>query len=124
MPLSIKILAATMIVNVAAAPSLEISPRQLSARQTEVAAEAYTRSATECVVHFVVEDARFQKSNPKTNLTELIVDSMPKCVGPMRAMIDAYDRYFGDGFGERYFTGPYLDALPDTVARLITSVRN
>ena len=33
-------------------------------------------------------------------------------------MIDAYDRFFGDGTGEAFFMGPYLDALPDAVGTL------
>jgi hypothetical protein len=31
-------------------------------------------------------------------------------------MIDAYDRFFGDGAGEAFFMGPYLDALPAAVS--------
>ena len=38
----------------------------------------------------------------------------------MRAMIDAFDLYFGGGTGERFLEGPYLDALPNTVVKLIT----
>jgi hypothetical protein len=33
-------------------------------------------------------------------------------------MIDAYDRFFGDGSGEAFFMGPYLDALPAAVNTL------
>jgi len=44
-----------------------------------------------------------------------IVASMPSCVAPVRAMIDAYDRYYGDGTGEAFFMGPYLDVLPKAV---------
>jgi hypothetical protein len=40
---------------------------------------------------------------------------MPSCVTPVRAMIDAYDRYFGRGTGEAFFMGPYLDVLPKAV---------
>jgi hypothetical protein len=31
-------------------------------------------------------------------------------------MIDAYDRYYGDGAGAAFFMGPYLDVLPKAVA--------
>ena len=48
-------------------------------------------------------------------LGDLIVASMPSCVTPVRAMIDAYDRYFGQGTGEAFFMGPYLDVLPKAV---------
>ena len=40
---------------------------------------------------------------------------MPSCVAPVRAMIDAYDRYYGKGTGEAFFMGPYLDVLPRAV---------
>jgi hypothetical protein len=33
-------------------------------------------------------------------------------------MIDAYDRFFGDGTGEAFFMGPYLDTLPAAVSQL------
>ena len=32
-------------------------------------------------------------------------------------MIDAYDRYFGDG--EAFFMGPYLDVLPVAVSKWV-----
>jgi hypothetical protein len=32
-------------------------------------------------------------------------------------MIDAYDRYFGDGTGQAFFMGPYLDVLPAAVTK-------
>jgi hypothetical protein len=31
-------------------------------------------------------------------------------------MIDAYDQFYGEGTGEAFFMGPYLDALPTAVA--------
>jgi len=31
-------------------------------------------------------------------------------------MIAAYDRYYGDGSGEAFLMGPYLDVLPRAVA--------
>ena len=42
---------------------------------------------------------------------------MQTCVGSVRAMIEAYDRYFGDGNGEAFFMGPYLDILPTAVTQ-------
>ena len=45
----------------------------------------------------------------------LIVESVPSCVDALRSMIDAYDRLFGDGAGETFFMGPYLDGLPAAV---------
>ena len=40
---------------------------------------------------------------------------MPACVAPVRAMIDAYDQYYGEGSGQAFFMGPYLDVLPQAV---------
>ena len=34
-------------------------------------------------------------------------------------MIDAHDRYFGEGSGEEFFMGVYLDALPNAVMKAI-----
>ena len=63
-----------------------------------------------------VMDPRFRKQAPHTELGDIIVASVPSCVGAVRAMIDAYDRHFGDGTGEAFFMGPYLDALPAAVS--------
>jgi hypothetical protein len=35
-------------------------------------------------------------------------------------MIDAYDRYYGDGAGEAFFSGPYLDVLPQAVLKAVS----
>jgi hypothetical protein len=44
---------------------------------------------------------------------------MPSCTNEVRAMIEAYDRYFGDGEGEAFFMGPYLDVLPMAVNKWV-----
>jgi hypothetical protein len=75
------------------------------------------RSATDCIVHAVAADPRYGSGKPAARLGDLIVDSMPSCVKPVRAMIDAYDRYYGDGTGEAFFMGPYLDVLPKAVVQ-------
>ncbi len=62
----------------------------------------------------VVANPRYG-AEPAAALGDLIVASMPSCVTPVRAMIDAYDRYFGQGTGEAFFMGPYLDVLPKAV---------
>lgn len=86
----------------------------LSAQQKSAATEPLVRSATDCIVHAVVTDPRYG-AKPAAELGDLIVASMPSCVTPVRAMIDAYDRYYGDGTGEAFFMGPYLDVLPKAV---------
>ncbi len=48
---------------------------------------------------------------------------MPGCADLMRAMIDSYDRYFGEGAGEAFFSGPYLDVLPTAVANWARDAR-
>jgi hypothetical protein len=88
---------------------------KLSAREKLAATEPLIRSATDCIVRAVAADPRFS-TRPAAGLGDLIVASMPSCVTPVRAMIDAYDRYFGEGSGEAFFMGPYLDVLPKAVA--------
>jgi hypothetical protein len=86
---------------------------RLSAREKMVATEPLIRSATDCIVHAVAADPRYGEKSAA--LGDLIVASMPVCVTPVRAMIDAYDRYYGEGSGEAFFMGPYLDVLPKAV---------
>jgi hypothetical protein len=113
-----KLVATTLVMSVAAGPVIEPSAIRLSMQQKNAATKVYVQSATECIARAVAADARFRKDHPSSNLGELIVDSVPSCVGPVRAMISAYDRYFGEGFGEEFFMGPYLDVLPAAITKL------
>jgi hypothetical protein len=116
-----KLAAVTLVFGVAG--SVVDSPvRQLSLQQRDAATQAYVRSATDCIARTVASDTRFRKDNPAFNLGDLIVDSMPRCLDPVRAMISAYDRCFGEGSGEDFFTGPYLDVLPDAVVHRMKSI--
>jgi hypothetical protein len=89
------------------------STANLSMQQKNAAVQPLVRSATDCITKTVAADPRF----PKQDLGDLIVDSITSCVAPVRAMIDAYDRYFGEGTGEAFFMGPYLDILPKVVIK-------
>jgi len=86
----------------------------LSAQQKTAVIQPLVRSATDCIVRAVVADPRYG-SQPIAEIGDLIVDSMPACVAPVRAMIDAYDHYYGEGSGQAFFMGPYLDVLPKAV---------
>ncbi len=88
----------------------------MSAQEKSAATQPLVRSATDCIVHAVHADPRYTRLAP-TKLGDLIVDSMPACATPVRAMIDAYDRYYGEGSGEAFFMGPYLDVLPKAVTQ-------
>jgi hypothetical protein len=116
-----KLAGVALTVSVAAGPALDrdgAGVRQLSLQQKTAAVQALVRSATECIARTVAAHPGFRKQAPHTDLGDLIVASVPSCVTPVRAMIDAYDRYFGDGSGEAFFMGPYLDALPAAVSTL------
>ena len=116
-----KLAGVALTVSVAAGPTLDrdgAGVRQLSLQQKTAAVQALVRSATECIARTVAAHPRFRKQAPAIDLGDLIVASVPSCVTPVRAMIDAYDRYFGDGSGEAFFMGPYLDALPAAVSTL------
>ena len=79
--------------------------------------ESLMRSTTECIARSVSVDPRFKER--KVDLGDLIAESMSHCVVQVRAMIDAYDRYFGEGEGEAFFMGPYLDVLPSAVSKWV-----
>lgn len=102
----------TLVVAVATEPLNNAGdPTHLSMQEKMAVTEPLVRSATDCIVHAVIADPRYGY-NQSSQLGELIVNSMSACVKPVRAMIDAYDRYYGDGSGESFFMGPYLNVLP------------
>jgi hypothetical protein len=110
-----------LVVAVAAAPLDDTaSPMsRMTARQKTAAMQPLLRNATDCIAKAVAANPRFARET-KSNLGDLIVEAIPTCVTPVRAMIDAYDRYFGDGTGEAFFMGPYLDVLPTAVSRAMS----
>jgi hypothetical protein len=109
------LLSAALVVAVATGPLTGPAGEPgLSAQQKIAATEPLVRSATECIVRAVIADPRYGDKT-STALGDLIVDSVPSCLTPVHAMIDAYDRYYGEGSGEAFFMGPYLDVLPNAV---------
>jgi hypothetical protein len=97
------------------------NPTDLSMREKMAATEPLVRSATQCIVHAVTGDPRY--GTQIAQLGDLIADSMPHCVTPVRAMINAYDHYYGEGTGEAFFMGPYLDVLPKAVVEGASKTR-
>jgi hypothetical protein len=102
-----------MIIAVATGPLDDpMGLGHLSPRQKTAATETLMRAATDCIAHAVFANPSYSAS---AQLGDLIVASMPSCTTPVRAMIDGYDQYYGEGSGEAFFMGPYLDALPKLV---------
>ncbi len=110
-----QVLGATLVVAVATGPALDRGSKvNLSTQEKAAVTEPLVRSATDCIVHAVITNPSYA-SKADAALGDLIVASMPPCLTPVRAMIDAYDRYYGEGTGEAFFMGPYLDVLPKAV---------
>jgi hypothetical protein len=109
---------AVLVMRTATGPAVEPPglATQMNAQQKNAAVQPLVRSATECIAHAVMGNPRFGNKLP-SDLGDLIVESIPTCVRPVRAMIDGYDRYFGEGTGEAFFMGPYLDVLPTVVSK-------
>lgn len=100
--------------------SLGKSAKDMSSHQKSQIMQPLVRSATDCIVRTVVADLQIHPLDRKTtDMRELIVSSMPSCVDAMRAMIDTYDRLYGDGSGDAFFNGQFLDMLPDTVIKSV-----
>jgi hypothetical protein len=105
---------AAVIVSIATGPATAPSPLPgMTVQQKSAAVQPLIRSATECIARVVRVDPRFGH----TDLGDVIVDSVPRCTDEVRAMVDAYDHYFGDGAGETFFLGPYLDVLPGAIIK-------
>jgi len=110
------LLGAALVVNVAAGPltGSVAGEASLTIQQKAAATEPLVRSATDCIVRSVTSDPRFA-AELHAAVGDLIVESIRSCRTPVRAMIDGYDRYYGEGAGEAFFMGPYLDVLPTAV---------
>jgi hypothetical protein len=109
---------AVLVVSIATGPVVEPqgSAAMMSTPQKSAAIEQLVQSATDCIARTVAADPRFGKA-AASQIGDIIVDSVPACLRPVRAMIDGYDRYFGAGTGQAFFMGPYLDDLPTIVTR-------
>ncbi len=109
---------AALLIMAAATPDLDPAPStHLTAHERHAAVQPAISRATECVARTVAANPRAADA---AELGDLIVDSMRPCGYLVRSMIDTYDAYFGDGTGEAFFSGPYLDVLPTAVSRWIT----
>ena len=113
---------ASLLLLTAATPDVDLDPMRarLTHQERTAAVQPFITRATECVARSVASDPR---SSDATKLGDLIVNSMPACADLMRSMIDTYDQYFGDGTGEAFFSGPYLDVLPTAVGKWVARGR-
>lgn len=108
---------ASLLMLAVATPNIDsdsMRTHHLSHQQRIAVVQPYINRATECVARSVAADPR---SSDASNLADEIVDSMVSCADLMRSMIETYDEYFGDGAGEAFFAGPYLDVLPTAVRK-------
>jgi hypothetical protein len=101
-----------------------VAPLHMSLQQKNATLRPLVSAATECIARRVSADPRFDDAVRAGDIGELLVDSMAPCLRSVRAMIDAYDRLFGDGEGETFFMGPYLDVLPNAVMTQIKNAKN
>ncbi len=114
----------SLVVSVAVEPnhtslSDTAARMQMSSQQKEAVIQPLMHSATDCIVRAIAADPKFKSSMQPGDVNELIVLSMSVCIDPMRAMIDAHDRLYGEGSGYAFFMGPYLDVLPAAVSRQV-----
>jgi hypothetical protein len=90
---------------------------RVSVQQKDTALLPLVRRATDCIVRKAAADPRYSADMQPNDVNDLIVDSIAACEEPVRAMIDAHDRLYGDGSGEAFLLGPYLDVLPAAVIK-------
>lgn len=91
----------------------------MSVPQKDAALLPLVQRATECIVQRVSVDGRYRPDMSPTDIADLIVDSITACRAPVRAMIQLHDRLYGNGSGEAFLLGPYLDVLPAAVIRQV-----
>ena len=89
---------------------------ELSIRQKETTLLPLVGRATDCIVRRVFADPRYGTAQA-AEINDLIIDSIPACAAPVRAMIEAHDKLYGRGSGEAFLLGPYLDVLPSAIIK-------
>jgi len=92
---------------------------QMSTPQREAALLPLVERATACIVRRVNDDPRYRADMRPDEVNDLIVSSIAACKVAVRAMISAHDRLFGNGSGEAFLLGPYLDVLPAAVTKQV-----
>jgi hypothetical protein len=92
---------------------------RMSVQRKDATLLPLVRRATDCVVSKVTADPRYRADMRPGDINDLIVDSIGACARPVRAMIDAHDRMYGNGSGEAFLLGPYLDVLPSAVVKQV-----
>ncbi len=85
----------------------------------DVALLPLVRRATSCILRKVSADPRYSRDIRADELNDVIIDSIEACLKPVRAMIDAHDRLYGNGSGEAFLLGPFLDVLPSAVVKQV-----
>jgi hypothetical protein len=108
-----------LLILTAATPDSDLAgpSAHLSGPQRTAAVQPFINRATECVARSVAANPH---ASDASQLGDLIVGSMPPCAELMRAMITTYDDYFGEGAGEAFFSGPFLDVLPTAISKWVT----
>lgn len=91
----------------------------VSMRPKETALLPLVQRATECIARRVSADPRYDGDVRPAAINDLIIDSIPACAKPVRAMIDTHDRLYGSGSGEAFLLGPYLDVLPSAIVKQV-----
>lgn len=114
----------SLVLNVSLNSQTPVAPdpvvwSQLSGPQKQAALLPLVRRATDCIVRKVSMSPRYRAGMHPADINDLIVDSIAACGRPVRAMMDAHDRLYGNGSGEAFLLGPYLDVLPSAVVRQV-----
>lgn len=113
-----------LVVAVNAGPLPDEKAQTMTTQQKSAALQPLVRSTTECIARTVEADPRLAGAEAGPAFGDLIVDSVTSCAARVREMIDAHDAYFGEGSGEKFFMGPYLDVLPGVVSRWLKAAQH
>ncbi|MGE0062430.1 MAG: hypothetical protein AB7T86_10165 [Xanthobacteraceae bacterium] len=100
-------------------PSIDTEPPPpaLSVRQRDAALLPLVQRATECILHGIAAGPRELDRARAEEIDGLIVEAMFGCRRQLRAVVNAHDRMYGDGSGEAFVRGPFMDVLPAAVVQ-------
>lgn len=74
-----------------------------------------TSKTTECVVK---EALKFSKRR-NIDLADVLIDKRSPCAAIVRELVTAVDEVYGEGEGDKYLMGYYLDELPQIIENRI-----
>jgi hypothetical protein len=106
-----------------ALPPTDGRSRRLSESEGRAVVGQLVRFAQECLVEKVTANPRFRDAARTGRVGDLIVEAVPQCHRTIDELITAHDQTYGQGTGEDFVVGPFLDGIPRALDGALRALR-